>query len=105
MPGRRHARAADLITPDDRARLDQAQGGVCAICGHPPKRVALNVDHQHGRKDRRVRGLLCHRCNRAIPAWATVEWFEKALAYLRRPPAFAVLGTGEYDSAPMDGES
>jgi len=40
------------------------QGGKCAICGHPPKTRALNTDHNH--KTKQVRGLLCHKCNRAL---------------------------------------
>lgn len=37
------------------------QGGVCAICGRPPGRRRLAVDHCH--KTKRVRGLLCYKCN------------------------------------------
>lgn len=53
----------------------ESQGGVCAICGNPPKTRALNVDHEHQSKDKkrtpesrkiRIRGLLCYRCNRAL---------------------------------------
>lgn len=51
-------------------QLLEAQGGVCAICHKPeetlfhgkPRRLA--VDHDHATN--RVRGLLCHNCNRAI---------------------------------------
>lgn len=28
-------------------QLNQLQGGVCAICGKPPKNTRLNVDHEH----------------------------------------------------------
>lgn len=61
--------------------LLEAQGGVCAICGRPPKTRRLHLDHDH--KTMRVRGLLCHRCNRALPVWITVEWLEAAAEYLR----------------------
>lgn len=43
--------------------LFRNQKGVCAICGVPSKRQ-LSVDHCHNTK--RVRGLLCHKCNFAI---------------------------------------
>jgi hypothetical protein len=39
------------------------QGGVCAICGHPPKHL-LAVDHDHA--NGKVRGLLCTPCNTGI---------------------------------------
>jgi hypothetical protein len=62
------------------ARL-AAQGGVCAICGRPPKTRRLDVDHEH--KTGAVRGLLCHRCNRNLPTWVTLEWLKAATEYLR----------------------
>ena len=40
------------------------QGGGCAICGEPPKKRALHVDHHHD--SGRVRGLRCFRCNSAL---------------------------------------
>ena len=48
----------------------KSQNSVCAICGQPEttikhnKTQALAVDHNH--KMGKVRGLLCHRCNRAL---------------------------------------
>ena len=41
-----------------------AQGGGCAVCGDPPGRTALHVDHSHDTGA--VRGLLCFRCNSAL---------------------------------------
>lgn len=54
------------ITQEEYERLLQSQGGVCKICKtHPSKlKLKLCVDHCHGTG--RVRGLLCHNCNRAI---------------------------------------
>ena len=49
-----------------------SQGGVCALCGRPPAKRALAVDHCHAcgryRKWLRlsVRGLLCSNCNRGL---------------------------------------
>lgn len=43
------------------------QGGVCAICGEHrtlKRQNRLHVDHDH--VTRRVRGLLCSRCNSAV---------------------------------------
>jgi Recombination endonuclease VII len=41
-----------------------AQGGLCAVCrtDHPQRRnKGWAVDHDHATK--KVRGILCHRCN------------------------------------------
>jgi hypothetical protein len=59
-------------------------GEVCGICGRPrmPGQARLHRDHDHKTGD--PRGLLCHRCNRALPNWMTPDWLEKAVAYLRR---------------------
>ena len=81
MRQRRKPRAAQLgVTDAEYDRLLSAQGGGCAICGNPPKTRRLHVDHDH--KTGRVRGLLCHRCNRALPDWVTATWLELASDYL-----------------------
>ena len=49
-----------ITTPEYEAMLEK-QGGVCVICGRPPKTLRLHVDHCH--KTKAVRGLLCLRCN------------------------------------------
>lgn len=59
------------ITIDDYDRMFEEQGGVCKICeqlesslqrdGSPS---SLCVDHCH--ETRKVRGLLCHNCNRSL---------------------------------------
>ena len=38
-----------------------SQGGVCALCGKPPKARRLHVDHNH--RTGAERGLLCFFCN------------------------------------------
>lgn len=52
------------ITPEQFDKMMQAQGGVCAVCGKPPKTLRLNIDHDHVSK--KVRGLLCFFCNKKI---------------------------------------
>lgn len=49
------------LAPGEYDKMFAAQGGVCAICGAPPKSKALDIDHDHATN--RVRGLLCNRCN------------------------------------------
>jgi endogenous inhibitor of DNA gyrase (YacG/DUF329 family) len=52
------------ITINEYDALLLAQNGVCAICGKPPTRRRLDIDHNH--KTGQVRGLLCEGCNRHI---------------------------------------
>lgn len=84
MAAKRKPRRADLgVTLDDYDRMLAEQGGGCAICGAPPKTRRLDVDHDH--KTGQVRGLLCVRCNRAVPSWTlSPEWFLAAARYVER---------------------
>ena len=80
---RKPTRAKQLgITDEGYQALLEAQGGKCAICGNPPKEGGrrLHVDHNH--RTGKVRGLLCFRCNRALPTYATSEWLEAARLYV-----------------------
>ena len=66
MP-RKPTRARHLgVTDEVYAQLLERQGGVCAICGNPPKAGGrrLDVDHDHATGE--VRGLLCWTCNHKI---------------------------------------
>ena len=63
------------ITIQEYNALLSSQDNVCALCGRPPSRKRLSVDHEHQKGDKnvessskriKIRGLLCHRCNRAI---------------------------------------
>lgn len=78
-------RPAHTIALDiDYATYALLNGGErCAICGAEPKpgrRLQRDHDHRTGYP----RGLLCFRCNRQLPTWATIEWMRAALAYLER---------------------
>lgn len=66
MSGRKPRRVELGLTVGDYETLLEAQGGGCGLCGNPPKTRRLDVDHDH--RTGRVRGLLCGRCNRAIPS-------------------------------------
>lgn len=74
--GRRATRESNLKTKFGvghayyEARLAD-QGGTCAICLTPPSPNAKHfaIDHVHDhrpRSDLRLRGVLCHNCNRAL---------------------------------------
>lgn len=69
------------FTDADYARLLEAQDGHCALCPNEPKTRKLHVDHVHGTT--KVRGLLCHRCNRVVWPWVTSEWALRLFGYLR----------------------
>ncbi len=52
------------LTLEDYDRMLEAQQGRCAICRRRPRKFLLCVDHDH--KTKKVRGLLCIRCNRGL---------------------------------------
>jgi|SRR5271157_1536011 len=61
------------------------QNGTCALCGTPPQKIRLAVDHDHATGENR--GLLCGPCNTALNRLENVaDWVEKALMYLKNPP-------------------
>jgi hypothetical protein len=81
-PKRKPTRAAQLgMTDEDYKQRFEQQNGVCAICGNPPKSRRLSFDHNH--RTHRIRGLLCFRCNRALPTYATSQWLLDAYYYVR----------------------
>jgi hypothetical protein len=55
--------------------LFEQQGGVCGICGRPPQKQRLHMDHNHSCCKRGceecIRGLLCSRCNLMVGFWET----------------------------------
>jgi hypothetical protein len=55
-------------------------GEHCAICKRGRGSRRLDRDHDH--KTGRPRGLLCTRCNRALPTWITPDWLRLAAGYL-----------------------
>ena len=80
---RGHLRRTYGITIEEYEAVVAAQGGVCSICGRPPKKVRLSLDHDH--KTGRMRGLLCVPCNRAL-GFVENHW-EGIHEYLQRPGA------------------
>lgn len=75
------------LTEEQYLKMGRSQGWKCAICRRYPKKLRLNIDHQHAKKvqDRWVRGLLCFRCNKYLVGRYKSEqaWlFEEAAKYL-----------------------
>ena len=80
------------ITGEQYDELYEAQGRKCAICQTSTgARKRLAVDHDH--KTGEVRGLLCGKCNHRLlgSAHDGPEILERALEYLKNPPARSVL--------------
>jgi hypothetical protein len=77
LPNARDIRRRYGITLDQYVELLEAQGGVCAICGLPPKGGPLVVDHCHDALT--IDGLVCNRpCNRRL--------VQSVRRYLADPP-------------------
>ncbi|AKF14228.1 endonuclease VII [Mycobacterium phage Luchador] len=81
------------ITGEEYWAIYEFQGGRCYICRRANgKMKRLSVDHDH--KTGIVRGLLCTMCNKYILGWARdcIEMLQRAIDYLRKPPAVEVIG-------------
>jgi len=79
------------ISLDEYAAMYASQNGRCGICDKPGKSFdrengrtqTLAVDHHHD--SRKVRGLLCTRCNRALGGFKdSIQLLGKAAAYMKR---------------------
>lgn len=74
------------LTVEQYDALLARQGGGCGICdatdaGNDHKQIPVDHDHDTGR----VRGLLCHRCNRAMGLLGDdIVLLKRAIAYLER---------------------
>jgi hypothetical protein len=81
--------AAQKALTEDYTKWVERFGERCGICGRgPSSRRRLDRDHYH--RSMRPRGLLCARCNRALPSWCTPEWLRAAAEYLERATSTGV---------------
>lgn len=82
-PPARKTNAQKALVEDYQIWVDRF-GEQCGICGRAPSaRRRLDRDHDHG-ASLAPRGLLCARCNRALPSWVTPQWLRKAAYYLEQ---------------------
>jgi Recombination endonuclease VII len=85
------------LTPAEYVAIFRAQGGVCYVCGTPPAKTRLCIDHDHTVPVVRdsIRGLLCDDCNYSrLPRFREdVTMLRRAVDYLTDPPAQRVLGS------------
>jgi hypothetical protein len=84
-----HLRKKFGITPEQYDVMLKGHNGVCAICKQPEtagragKIKLLSVDHSHTTK--RLRGLLCDNCNKALGCMHdNIERLKSAIEYLNR---------------------
>lgn len=83
-------------------QMEEAQGGVCMICGRPPcgGQRRLSVDHEHATG--RIRDLLCKFCNLMIGnAMEDTRILEKAILYLRKWDASPLALETRYRTKPV----
>jgi hypothetical protein len=89
----RHLKKCYGMSRADYDALLESQGGVCAVCGKPPKKT-LCVDHCHSTGT--IRGLLCRKCNLGLGCLADDQaTLIAALAYL----GHRASGRSEFGSA------
>lgn len=55
------------------------QKGLCKLCGKPPRKRRLVIDHCH--KTGKIRGLLCNGCNRSLALLDNPELLRQAIKY------------------------
>jgi len=71
------------LTPVEYNKLLVGQNNSCAICGKPPYKVRLSVDHSH--ISNKVRGLLCFHCNTILGhAYDDIKILSNAVKYLEK---------------------
>ena len=71
------------LTPSEYERMLKRQNNKCAICESifPGKKGSFHVDHNHVTK--KVRGLLCHKCNVGIGCLRdNIAILKQAISYL-----------------------
>lgn len=86
---RAHAKRVEKVyglTDGEYDALLAFQGGVCYLCGKPPVRKRLSVDHNH--RTGRVRGLI-HAWENTILGRIrdSLDWAKNLVSYLEKSPA------------------
>ena len=79
---RKTALARYGLKPHDADRMRAEQGDACAICGKAFGKKVPHVEHDHATK--KVRALLCARCNLGLGYIEQEGFVSAALAYLKK---------------------
>ena len=70
------------ITEKRYNQMFASQKGCCAICDKHQSELQRKLDVDHCHETKRVRGLLCSRCNMFLgQVEADPEWFKRMLEY------------------------
>lgn len=78
------------LSDDEFKRVSMAQNDSCSICGNPPRRTRLSIDHNHTTGE--VRGLLCDLCNTMLGhARDDTAVLQAAIDYLTNPPLRGII--------------
>lgn len=102
MPGDAYLRRTYDISAAEWEAIWEHQGRRCPICGNPGT-VRMAVDHDHAKAAPYVRGIICaFRCNLRLIGGGMdrPDLHDAAAAYLRNPPARAVIGDRAVPSKP-----
>jgi len=77
------------ITTKEFEKMVKKQKNKCIICNEEPKKTKafqtwnLHIDHCH--KSKKIRGLLCHLCNRGLGLFKDdINLLKKAVKYLKK---------------------
>lgn len=81
-PAKRRPKHMTALELDYDAFIALTGGEHCGICGSPRGTRRLHRDHDH--HTGQPRGLLCFRCNTALPNRIDAAWLRSAAAYLER---------------------
>ncbi len=82
-PARKRPAHLDALKLSYEQYVDLNGGEHCAICHRKPS-ASRKLDRDHCHTAGEPRGLLCSRCNRALPNWVTSAWLRAAAAYVER---------------------
>jgi hypothetical protein len=85
-PKPKRARAKHLVALEApyEAYVSLTGADRCGICLRPRSEKDRRLQRDHDHRSGRPRGLLCVRCNRALPWWMTAEWLRAAADYLEQ---------------------
>ena len=70
------------LTVEQALEIYNAQNGLCAVCGKPPKGIRLALDHNH--ITGKPRQFLCAGCNGDLCVLENSEHLKKLQDYLER---------------------
>lgn len=72
------------LTLDQFKAMLEEQNHTCLLCGRTTAQLKKKLVMDHCHLTGKIRGLLCHGCNRSIALFDNPELFEKATAYINK---------------------